>query len=55
MDPRLVNGLVALTGVAAAVAAAYVDDVDSRIALVGYACAVFGYCKRRFGDLEPAK
>jgi len=52
MDPRLVNGLVALTGIASAVAIAYVDDAEAKVALLGYAFTVLGYCTRRFGDVK---
>lgn len=50
MDPRLVNGLVALTGIAAAVAAIF-SDADTRLELGAYACTTLGYCIKRYGDL----
>lgn len=52
MDHRLVNGLIALTGIASAIACAYVEDDGTKVALMGYAFTVLGYCKRRVGDVK---
>lgn len=50
MHPVVVNGLIALTGIASAVAAVYVPDAEVKTALGGYAVFVLGYAIRRFGD-----
>ena len=49
MDPVVVNGLIALTGIAAGVATGYVEG-DVQLAMAGYVILVFGYLKQRFGD-----
>ena len=52
MDPVIVNGFVALTGVAAGVACAYVPTGDVRLAMGGYAVFVLGYVIQRFGSVN---
>ncbi len=50
MHPVVVNGMVALTGIVAGVATAYVPAGDVRIELGAYAMFVLGYVVKRFGD-----
>jgi len=51
MDPVIVNGFVALTGVASALSIAYVDVTNVQLALGGYAIFVLGYSIRKLGTV----
>ena len=49
MHPVIVNGFIALTGIASGVACSYAAG-DVKLALGGYTIFVLGYVVKRFGD-----
>ena len=54
MNPTIVNGLVAITGIFAAIGSNYTEG-NASDALLTYAVFVLGYAIRRFGDRAPSK
>lgn len=54
MNPTVVNGIVAMTGICAAIGSAHTEG-NASDALLTYAVFVLGYAVKRFGDRPPRR